>query len=55
MKAEKDHISDFSSMEGTFYSSKLVWDRLNSVDEFSDWFGWVIGNIVEVTAKVEAV
>ena len=55
MESEEDHVSNFRIVKGMFDSSKLVRDRLNSIDEFSDWFGWVMGNIVEVAAKVEMV
>ena len=55
MEGEKDCIGKFSITEEMFCSSKLVGDRLNSIEKFNDWFGWVIANIVEVAVKVEMV
>ena len=52
---EKNHISDFGIMERVFYSSKLVRDRLNGVDEFGDRFGWVMYYVVEFAAETEAI
>ena len=45
----------FLSHEGMFYSSKLIGDGLNSVDKLSNWFWWVMSDIVEVAVQIEMV
>ena len=44
-----------SKTKGVLYSAELMGDRLNSIDEFSYWFGWIMCDIVEFAAKVETI
>ena len=55
MEVEKNHIVDFGIMERVFYSSKLVRDKLNSVDEFGNRFGWVMYYVVEFAVETEVI